>query len=363
MPEYSLAFSPSLTDDAGSFKLLELPPELCNLVENSLTPLRFAVKGQSGEDAVLCTPDDRTYTIRSVVLSNNILVVTADDGNDAVVVVRDQLTEVLELTPTLPKLEKLSALLRGRDYDDVADTANVDEPGISYADARSLIQASDGELARALRERHILDIHGTLRPIAPSYLTAILETILNHLVAQGLKPDAVPISDLSVTLADENEISIAVSTQVMGWFGQIQDGMWSLDVPGVVREIGLGILRPHKHEPIAKDEHLRRWRLAVGDTFEGSVSLELLLGNYLETISSGLLDRRDTLTYFPSSELPVDPSSRFIDLFLTRQRWKAEDIAPFLSDIALNNKERDKLLLKYTRTTTDSQGKSYYTKR
>lgn len=68
------------------------------------------------------------------------------------------------------------------------------------------------------------------------------------------------------------------------------------------------------------------------------------------------------LSYFPCSALPVDPPSRFIDLFLTRPRWKADDIAPFLSDIAVNSKDRDKLLLKYTRATTDGQC-VWYTKK
>lgn len=67
----------------------------------------------------------------------------------------------------------------------------------------------------------------------------------------------------------------------------------------------------------------------------------------------------DILTYFPASSLPVDAASRFADLFLTRSRWKVEDISPFLADIAINSKERDKLLLKFARGTTDAQGVWY----
>jgi len=99
---------------------------------------------------------------------------------------------------------------------------------------------------------------------------------------------------------------------------------------------------------------VQKWKAAVGDTFEASVSLTLLSGNYL--VSS------DMLTYFPSSGLPVDPSNRFADLFLTRPRWKADDIVPFLSDIAVSNKDRDKLLLKHARAITDGQG-LWYTRR
>jgi len=53
---------------------------------------------------------------------------------------------------------------------------------------------------------------------------------------------------------------------------------------------------------------------------------------------------------------------RFADLFLTRGRWKAEDIKPYLSDIAVDTKDLDKLLLKYARALTDKDG-SWYTAR
>ncbi|KAJ7129580.1 sister chromatid cohesion protein Dcc1 [Mycena epipterygia] len=364
MAEFDLGFSASLTADAGSFKFLELPPELCKLIESAAeasSPLRLSIKGQSGEDAVLCT-NDATYTIRSVALSNSILVVTS--GAADTVVIRDQVNEILELTPAVPKLHKLSALLRGREYDDVHDSVDQQPssaPGLTYAAAQATIQASDAELARGLRQQRILDIHGALRPIAPAYLASILETILNFLVSQSMSAlRAVPVEDVAATLADENEISRAVSTQVMAWFGEVRGGEWTMDIEAVVREIGLGILRQHKDDPVVKDTLLDRWKLAVGDTFEESVSLALLSGNYL--VSSAPMGGSDMLTYFPSSALPVDPPSRFIDLFLTRPRWKAEDIAPFLSDIAINTKDRDKLLLKYTRATTDSQG-IWYTKK
>ena len=53
---------------------------------------------------------------------------------------------------------------------------------------------------------------------------------------------------------------------------------------------------------------------------------------------------------------------RFADLFLTRERWEAEHIKPYLSDIAVDPKDLDKLLLKYARALTDKDG-SWYTVR
>jgi len=37
---------------------------------------------------------------------------------------------------------------------------------------------------------------------------------------------------------------------------------------------------------------------------------------------------------------------RFADLFLTRERWKAEHAKPYLSDISVDTKDLDKLLLR-----------------
>ena len=39
MEEYELRFSPISQSDTGAFKLLELPPDLCKLVENSIESL------------------------------------------------------------------------------------------------------------------------------------------------------------------------------------------------------------------------------------------------------------------------------------------------------------------------------------
>lgn len=113
------------------------------------------------------------------------------------------------------------------------------------------------------------------------------------------------VEALSTALAEGHEISRAVSTQIMSWFGEIQDGKWKMDVDAVVREVGLGVLRNHrvlfislliqyinnkctllkKHDPIAKDSLLKKWRSLVGDKFEDVVSLKLLEVSRLELLA------------------------------------------------------------------------------
>lgn len=365
MQESCLSFSPISSEEAGFFKLLELTPELVTLIEEATIKDSDApsliIKGQTGEDAVICTVD-KTYSMRTVGLSNSVLVITpppdafASKFTDNGVVIRDQLNEIIELAPIVPKLHKLSTLLRGREYDEEhEEDATSSTASFTYQDARELIQASDAELNRGLRERRILNINGNLRPISLTYLNQLLELVLNLLVSLSQPHTGASVEDISSALADGHEVSRVVSTQVMSWFGGIHQGKWSIDVDCMIREVGLGILRNHKHEPVAKDIFVAKWRSVVGDSFEHAVSLPLLAGNY---IVSRIHDE-EYLTYFPASLLPIDPAARFSNLFLTRPRWKGDEISPFLSDIAVNNKERDKLLLKHCRAVTDSEGVWY----
>ena len=84
----------------------------------------MSIKGGPDEDAVLCT-SDKTYTIRSVVLSNSVLVVTPSTdlatgpNNDMPrIEVQESLSEILELAPTVPKLHRLRGLLRGMQWEE-----------------------------------------------------------------------------------------------------------------------------------------------------------------------------------------------------------------------------------------------------
>ncbi|EIN11786.1 hypothetical protein PUNSTDRAFT_131939 [Punctularia strigosozonata HHB-11173 SS5] len=348
---------PSGSTSGGRYRLLELPSDLSNLLESaSGQQIKLEIKGHPTEDAVLCTAN-RTYALRSVVLSNSVLVVTPRvEHEDGDVVIQDTVNEVLELQPTVPKVHVLRSLLRGRDYDgefeDENDTSAKNP--YTYLDAKHDIQASDEELDIGLRKAHILTLKGQLRPITDAHLLTILELLLNTLVVLSVPHDSAPVEDLSAALQDEHDIPRHVSEQVMGWFGTLDSnaGKWNMDVDAVVRQIGIALLRSHRKEPIPEAQFLEKWRKAVGDTFEASVTITHLAGDYL---ASANVDGT-SISYFPSAELPMDHAARFGSLFLARSRWKAGEIAPFLSDIAIDPKERDKLLLKYARANQDGDG-------
>lgn len=76
-------------------------------------------------------------------------------------------------------------------------------------------------------------------------------------------------------------------------------------------------------------------------------------GNYIVVPATSVADG-PRIRYYPRSLLPPEPGARFQELFTASTRWSAEDISPFLVDIAVDQKERDKLLLKYARAITNN---------
>src|ERR1700733_10556399 len=97
--------------------------------------------------------------------------------------------------------------------------------------------------------------------------------------------------------------------------------------------------------------------------FSQYAHLYVLQGNYLSSESDPFPTTARTLLYFPSGDLPTLPAERFRDLFLTRQKWRADVLIPFIDEITVDNKVRDKLLLKFCRPMTDNAGRVWYTGR
>jgi sister chromatid cohesion protein DCC1 len=95
----------------------------------------------------------------------------------------------------------------------------------------------------------------------------------------------------------------------------------------------------------------------------GLSSINFRQGYCLTHVMETTLAATSSLQWFPCTDLPSDPLTKFNDLFLVRPKWKAEDMEPFLEDVAIDKKEREKILMKFTRASTDDKGNKYYTAR
>jgi Sister chromatid cohesion protein Dcc1 len=76
------------------------------------------IKGGSVDDAVQFT-SDKTYNIRSVTLSNSVLLVSPSpqiDGSESQVVIQDRLNELLGLVSAVPKPYRMNILLKKHEW-------------------------------------------------------------------------------------------------------------------------------------------------------------------------------------------------------------------------------------------------------
>lgn len=92
----------------------------------------------------------------------------------------------------------------------------------------------------------MVDPVDTLRPIAGSYLSTILELLLNSLVSLQQSHDSASVKALADVLQDDHDIRPLVTRQVMGWFGNVSEDRWKMDVPSVLKQVGMGILRAYR---------------------------------------------------------------------------------------------------------------------
>ena len=136
MSVYTLRFddAPS-TSSQVSYSLVELPTAFIS-PDNVDVLSTLVIKGQPSDDAVLCTSSS-TYNIRAVKNSNSLLLCRPSKGKK--LDIQNTLHQTLELEITVPKLDRLSGLLKGQEWD--PEEVGEDNPKVSIINASSSVSA------------------------------------------------------------------------------------------------------------------------------------------------------------------------------------------------------------------------------
>ncbi|KAL7423046.1 Ctf8p and Ctf18p associating protein [Cryptotrichosporon argae] len=403
-----LRFPPAAAIDADeAYQLLELPAEILKRVEGASAPLPLTIKGRPNDDAVLCTPDT-TFLLRTVSISNSLLVLRPPAlSPDAVEAsgsspssstrptfeIRDTKHEVLECVPQAANVERVRMLLRDSAWgglgagtgtgagDDGVGAGGVlgkrkRETGKRYTRQmlESVIQASEKELSAGLRERNVVEVDGHMLLLPSIQLQPLLTIILTVLAVYGT-PDlaadpptsTAPTAEVLRELAEHDVTGnlAAGVLELFGSFGRSDAGgqTWTCDLQRTVKYTGLGLLEGLHGRPTPVETFERAWRAQCSES-AALASLSLLAGEHLVQPGPAAASPPQ-LVPFPAAKLPLHPSTRFADLFLTRARWRPDDIAPFLAGLVRDGdtKERDKLVAKFVRIVKEKDGVWWYPRR
>ncbi|KIR53055.1 sister chromatid cohesion protein DCC1 [Cryptococcus gattii Ru294] len=375
------------------YQLLELPPDLLKLVEalkdkedGQVFPL--TIKGRPSDDATLCTADS-TFLLRTVGISNSLLVClppspddlsysfTKDEKDRPTLQIRDICHQVLECVPVAPNLERIRTVLRASAWEGMGGglgkRKREDGDGRKVKrwtkeQLRSVVQASDAELEQGLKERNVIEVDGRMLLLPSFHLKDFLNILLSLLAINSSRsPTTAPFQTIIIAL-EEYDVPPSISVPVLDLFGTVEDGQWMANVERMVKEVGLGILCAVKKDK-KRDEFMSEWQEEVGETWREYTDLKLLEGEYLLSppppSALSFASPSPLISYFPLASLPLQPAERFAELFLTRQRWRPEEMAPFLRGLTRDgdSKGRDKLVAKFVRIVKEKDGTWWYPRR
>ncbi|TIB65018.1 hypothetical protein E3P78_00877 [Wallemia ichthyophaga] len=349
-----IRISTGLNDkNKNEFKLLELDNELVEALEKQQV-LEF--KGDGDEDAVLCS-NSNTYLLKNRMHSNSLTLLERDthDTHDTHIV--NTFHEILETHKCIPNMDKLDQILSHRVLLDPTESNTDKDRDVDsslrydYKRLSSSIQASDEEMRHALTARKIVHYNGEYRPVDAECLMRTLDLIANTLELLGMSMTNLDKQRVVEKVHEEHNVDKQYTDTVMDWFMSTPT---SLDINAFVKEMGVCILKTHKH-PTPFETFIDDWKGRVGYELSSYCSLDLLKGSYL--IEAG------RVKFFTSSSLSKSPSTRFQELFKMRGKWFAADLIPFIQDLG-DSKELERLVLKFCRSQTDkSSGMETYTSR
>ncbi|EST09255.1 Sister chromatid cohesion protein Dcc1 [Kalmanozyma brasiliensis GHG001] len=368
------------------YHLLEIPNELLHLFDPSAKKkddtsasepaakrrktdiTRLTIKGRYDDQAVLVT-DTQTLALRAVSQSNSLLLCSIDAApstaegeagpSKPALYLQSNVTDTLELAPVVPRLDRLLGLLKPSQYDGEEERGSA-KPVKKYTlkQLKSIVQASPAELEAGLIKNHVIEMDGCMRHISPAWTVSALQILISHLDLHALISDSVPLQETVEALATVHELNRQVVTALLTqFFGTLTGETVALDTKSIVHFLGVQSLKTARIG-VPLTTFMRDWHAAcLSPDFRALASLDLLSGYYILTpspapgVSLYPNPASTQIQFFSRHELPVDPAARFQDLFLTRPSWIAADLTPFIQDLALNDKKKDALLLKFARAS------------
>lgn len=193
---------------------------------------------------MLCTAT-KTYTLRTVSVSNSLLVLRPPDATT--LHLRDTCHEVLECVPSAGRVERIRTVLRDSAWGgldaEAAGGSRKRKRSKRYTRAQleSIIQACDAELEQGLRAHNVVEVDGHMLLLPPERLGPLLSLVL-ALVTVHRRDAVCPARAVAEALHADHGVPADLARGVMRLFGTLEGDTWTYDAEGLVRELGRGIL-------------------------------------------------------------------------------------------------------------------------
>jgi sister chromatid cohesion protein DCC1 len=243
-------------------------------------------------------------------------------------------------------------------------------------DLRSIIQASDEQLCKALKKLPALELNGNWRMLHPDYHAQLTDALLDTIVASRMKYDELDavkcvseLNDLYPDVLVRHTLSFIATPiieedeqhKIMNPFekfrSELQCRFWKLSPAQVCRFRAQQLFAVR--EPYPEDDFLEQLKNNI--PFGMSVELGYLRGmaicDEIDVYSTpaNKIIRCKAWKYYPIHSLSPSLRVRLDQLFQERKRWLLPEIEPYLEDVCLPGQTVDQLLIKYARAVTENR--------
>ncbi|KAH7130489.1 sister chromatid cohesion protein-like protein Dcc1 [Dendryphion nanum] len=319
----------SIAHDFQQFRLLELPPEIVELLD-APTPPRLSIKSQapSSSDApsasntkppyaVFCTPN-KTFQIRQVGTSNSLFVTqqTAEaHGNDALFPTTRAIascTTTLELHATEGSPTDYLDVLPVYDLVDGELEARPNEK--TKEDIFAHIPFSDGQCEKAWLDMVAFEYSGSSYRPSAKILAQVWTSINSAALAEGVKLDQQFITeDLARAVAEEGhpvDLSAAICKQLSN-DDQDKKGQWScLDRARTVRFVGKNILQAKQATTsYTTTDFLDAWKDSLPEIWRAEAQLGAIEGLYHHPTPTTIIAKGSSPTTTDTPKLTAKAAS------------------------------------------------------
>merc|ERR1711874_47816 len=336
-------------------KLLEVSKDLANSISAGDI---LTIRGDETENAVMCSRD-KTYDIKEAETSNSLLLVPSivlpetisKSGSRSLSCssVSGIFHKYLELIEIRPRLRKMKDLLLQNPYNE--DSRREGKKGLLFSEILDRVQASEEEILQGLEHYECVEVGGRWFILDQDYQMVVLSRILKYFDENSWGLDCVhkkeTVSTLSGLVAEE------VVSQVFDFYTRpLQEpDDFSVNQEKISRFFGDFLLAANSGYVLS--EFLDMWQKAVPDGITTDLS-------HLQGLV--LVDEEKTpavIKRFAEESLPLTIADRLTVLFGAREKWRLEEISPFVSALTTNKLNVNALLTKYARPVNIS-GVKYF---
>ncbi|KAF2690388.1 hypothetical protein K458DRAFT_290521 [Lentithecium fluviatile CBS 122367] len=304
----------SVAHDLQTFRLLELPPEIVELLDSpsppplsikSLPPAASNTPNAKPAYAVLCTPN-KSFQLRQVQTSNTLFVTrpTLEAHGDAIPA--PTTCAIASCTATLElHLADASAVSYLEDalpvYHVVGGEVDAEENRKSKAGVFLHVPLSDGQCEKAWNELIAFELNGSSYRPSANTLSQVWQSINAAALAEGINLDRQFLTNDLAKLVEEEgnpaSLAVAVCRHLSQADRDTEDQWCCLDRTKTVAFVGVTVLNARQGKPtFLTADFLEAWKDCLPEAWRADAELKAIEGAFSLPTSSTICAKSNVVT-------------------------------------------------------------------